>query len=73
MGSNENRAIITDFIRRKSKVGGRVALATTLCRAGQPLSPIRHMLTEHDHMHMAAAVKESANVSKLLSSLRKIF
>ncbi|MGO1855606.1 MAG: class I SAM-dependent methyltransferase [Psychrobacter sp.] len=49
--SNENRAIITDFIRRKLKVGGVVYISYNTLPGWSAASPIRHMLTEHDHMH----------------------
>lgn len=49
--SNENRKIITDFIRRKLKVGGVVYISYNTLPGWSAASPIRHMLTEHDHMH----------------------
>lgn len=49
--SNENRAIITDFIRRKLKVGGVLYISYNTLPGWSAASPIRHMLTEHDHMH----------------------
>lgn len=49
--SNENRHIITDFIRRKLKVGGVLYISYNTLPGWAAASPIRHMLTEHDHTH----------------------
>lgn len=49
--SNENREIITDFIRRKLKVGGVLYISYNTLPGWAAASPIRHMLTEHDHTH----------------------
>nr|WP_317199145.1 class I SAM-dependent methyltransferase [uncultured Psychrobacter sp.] len=49
--SNDNRDIITDFIRRKLKVGGVLYISYNTLPGWAAASPIRHMLTEHDHMH----------------------
>ena len=49
--SNENRGIIADFIRRKLKVGGVLYISYNTLPGWAAASPIRHMLTEHDHMH----------------------
>ncbi|MGM8870930.1 class I SAM-dependent methyltransferase [Psychrobacter sp. 2Y5] len=49
--SNENREVIADFIRRKLKVGGVLYISYNTLPGWSAASPIRHMLTEHDHMH----------------------
>lgn len=49
--SNENRKIIIEFIRRKLKVGGVLYISYNTLPGWAAASPIRHMLTEHDHMH----------------------
>ncbi len=47
----ENREIIIDFIRCKLKVGGVLYISYNTLPGWSAASPIRHMLTEHDHMH----------------------
>ena len=49
--SNENREVIVDFIRRKLKVGGVLYISYNTLPGWAAASPIRHMLTEHDHMY----------------------
>lgn len=73
--SNENRAIITDFIRRKLKVGGVLYISYNTLPGWAAASPIRHMLTEHDHTHgsrsqgMGTRVKASIEFTQDLLKL----
>lgn len=45
--SEENRAVIVDFIRRKLKVGGVAYLSYNTMPGWSPFAPMRHLLTEH--------------------------
>lgn len=73
--SNENREIITDFIRRKLKVGGVLYISYNTLPGWAAASPIRHMLTEHDHTHgsrsqgMSKRVKASIEFTQDLLKL----
>lgn len=45
--SDENRAIIVDFIRRKLKVGGALYIAYNTQPGWATFAPMRHLMTEH--------------------------
>ena len=45
--SNENRAVIVDFIRRKLKVGGVLYVSYNTQPGWSSFAPVRHLLTEH--------------------------
>ncbi|MDO9461510.1 MAG: methyltransferase regulatory domain-containing protein [Alphaproteobacteria bacterium] len=45
--SDENRAVIVDFIRRKLNVGGVVYISYNTLPGWAPMVPMRHLLTEH--------------------------
>ena len=45
--SDENRAIIVDFIRRKLKVGGALYISYNTLPGWATFAPMRHLLTEH--------------------------
>ena len=45
--SDENRAVIVDFIRRKLNVGGVAYLSYNTLPGWSPMVPMRHLLTEH--------------------------
>ena len=45
--SDENRKIITDFIRRKLNVGGVVYMSYNTLPGWSTFTPIRHLMTEH--------------------------
>jgi len=47
--SDENRAVIVDFIRRKLKVGGVLYLSYNALPGWSALGPMRHLLSEHAH------------------------
>ncbi|WP_227429223.1 methyltransferase regulatory domain-containing protein [Psychrobacter sp. I-STPA6b] len=48
--SDDNRHIITDFLRRKLKVGGVLYISYNTLPGWSATAPIRHMLNQHDHM-----------------------
>ncbi|MBK1640374.1 methyltransferase [Chromatium okenii] len=52
--SNENRAVIVDFIRRKLKVGGVFYLSYNALPGWSTFAPLRHLMTEHT-AHMSAS------------------
>lgn len=45
--SDENRAVIVDFIRRKLNVGGVLYISYNTLPGWAPMVPLRHLLTEH--------------------------
>jgi SAM-dependent methyltransferase len=45
--SDENRAIIVDFIRRKLKVGGALYISYNTQPGWAAFAPMRHLMTEH--------------------------
>lgn len=48
--SDDNRHLITDFLRRKLKVGGVLYISYNTLPGWSAAAPIRHMLNQHDHM-----------------------
>ena len=45
--SNENRAVIVDFVRRKLKVGGVLYISYNTLPGWAAFAPLRHLMTEH--------------------------
>ena len=45
--SDENRAVIVDFIRRKLKVGGALYISYNTLPGWASFAPMRHLMTEH--------------------------
>jgi SAM-dependent methyltransferase len=45
--SNDNRAVIIDFIRRKLKVGGLLYISYNTLPGWAAFAPLRHLMTEH--------------------------
>lgn len=45
--SDENRAVIVDFIRRKLKVGGVLYISYNTLPGWSGLAPVRHLMTQH--------------------------
>ena len=45
--SNENRAVIVDFVRRKLKVGGVLYISYNTLPGWAAFAPMRHLMTEH--------------------------
>ena len=45
--SDENRAVIVDFVRRKLKVGGVLYISYNTLPGWAAAAPVRHLLTEH--------------------------
>jgi SAM-dependent methyltransferase len=45
--SDENRAVIVDFIRRKLKVGGVLYISYNTQPGWAPIAPMRHLMTEY--------------------------
>lgn len=45
--SDENRAVIVDFIKRKLKVGGVLYISYNTLPGWAPFAPMRHLMTKH--------------------------
>ena len=48
--SDENRAVIVDFIRRKLKVGGALYVSYNTLPGWSSFAPMRHLMTQHAHV-----------------------
>ena len=48
--SDENRAVIVDFIKRKLKVGGALYIGYNTQPGWAAMAPMRDLLTEHNHV-----------------------
>jgi hypothetical protein len=48
--SDENRAVIVDFIRRKLKVGGALHISYNTLPGWSTFAPIQHLITEHGNI-----------------------
>ena len=53
--SDENRAIVVDFIRRKLKVGGVLYISYNTQPGWSSFAPIRHLMTQHAELMGAPA------------------
>lgn len=62
--SDENRHIITDFLRRKLKVGGVLYISYNTLPGWSSAAPIRHLLAQHNSM-MASPASNRADNAKL--------
>lgn len=62
--SDENRAVIVDFIRRKLKVGGVLYISYNTFPGWAPFAPMRHLLTQH-------AEKISASGTGIISRIEE--
>ena len=48
--SDENRAVIVDFVRRKLKVGGVLYISYNTLPGWAAFAPLRHLMTEHSEV-----------------------
>ena len=73
--SVDNQQIITDFIRRKLRVGGVVYLSYNTLPGWSTLAPLQHILSQHDQMlgshrdTKRERVKQAFDFSKALMNL----
>lgn len=70
--SDENRAVITDFIRRKLKVGGIVYVSYNTLPGWASGAPLRHLMTEVGAAMTSAAGGSAARVDGALALVDKV-
>lgn len=65
--SNESRAVIVDFIRRKLKVGGVLYLSYNALPGWAAFAPIRHLMTEYSEVMSAKGLGVTQRVDAALA------
>lgn len=71
--SNENRATIVDFIRRKLKVGGVLYISYNTLPGWAAMVPMRHLLTQHAETMGAAGHGIVPRINGALELAAKLF
>ncbi|NRR33228.1 methyltransferase regulatory domain-containing protein [Oxalobacteraceae bacterium] len=71
--SDENRAIIVDFVRRKLKVGGVLYVSYNTLPGLAPMLPVRHLLTQHAQLMAAPGDGIVARIDASLAFADKLF
>ncbi len=71
--SNENRAIIIDFIRRKLKVGGVVYLSYNTLPGWSTPAPLRHLMCEYKAKMSAPGEGIVSSLENALQFTQKLF
>ncbi|AIL32013.1 class I SAM-dependent methyltransferase [Basilea psittacipulmonis] len=69
--SNENRAIIVDFLKRKLKVGGVLYVSYNTLPGWSSPSPLRHLLCEHDRFGSTKENNRSNNTKHAIEQTIK--
>ena len=70
--SDENRAVIVDFLRRKLKVGGVVYVSYNTLPGWAPMLPVRHLMTQHVKSAGASGSGLPARIGDSLAFLDKL-
>jgi len=65
--SDENRAVIVDFIRRKLKVGGALYISYNTLPGWAIFAPMRHLMTEHASVMGSAGKGVASRVDDALA------
>jgi SAM-dependent methyltransferase len=65
--SNDNRAVIVDFIRRKLKVGGVFYISYNALPGWSTFAPLRHLMTEHTERMSAPAQAITTRIDAALA------
>ncbi|OOF67921.1 methyltransferase regulatory domain-containing protein [Rodentibacter caecimuris] len=71
--SNENRAIVVDFIRRKLKVGGILYISYNTLPGWSAPSPLRHLLLEHHNTMTASSNSRQENIKESIEFINQVF
>ncbi|MDD2882218.1 MAG: class I SAM-dependent methyltransferase [Rhodoferax sp.] len=71
--SDENRAVIVDFIRRKLKVGGVLYISYNTQPGWAPIVPMRDLLTEHSEVMGVAGQGIVSRIDGALAFADKLF
>lgn len=70
--SDENRAVIVDFVRRKLKIGGVFYLSYNTLPGWANSAPLRHLMTEHGSKLSASGVGSVARVDAALAFIDQL-
>lgn len=70
--SDENRAVIVDFIRKKLKVGGVLYISYNTLPGWGPFAPMRHLMTEHAEIIGADGVGIVSRIDGALDFTEKL-
>ncbi|RNC68062.1 MAG: methyltransferase [Desulfuromonadales bacterium] len=71
--SDENRALIVDFVRRKLKVGGVLYVSYNTLPGLAPMVPLRHLLTRHTEVMGASGQGTVRKIDASLDFAEKLF
>ena len=71
--SDENRAVITEFLRKKLKVGGVVYISYNTLPGINSIAPLRHLLTEHSDIVGAEGEGIVSRIEGSLDFTEKLF
>ncbi|THA02977.1 methyltransferase [Rodentibacter pneumotropicus] len=71
--SDENRAIVVDFIRRKLKVGGILYISYNTLPGWSAPSPLRHLLLQHHNTMTAHSNSRQQNIKDSIEFVGKVF
>jgi SAM-dependent methyltransferase len=71
--SDENRAIIVDFIRRKLKIGGVVYISYNTQPGWAAIAPVRDLITEHSEVMSASGQGIVSRIDASLDFVDKLF
>ena len=70
--SDENRAVIVDFVRRKLKVGGVLYISYNTLPGWSTFAPMRHLMTEHAEIIGADGVGIVSRIDGALDFTEKL-
>lgn len=70
--NDENRTIITDFIRRKLKVGGLLYVSYNTLPGWVTMAPMRHLMTEHSQVMGASGMGIVKRIDSALDFANKL-
>jgi SAM-dependent methyltransferase len=71
--SDENRAVIVDFIRRKLKVGGVLYVSYNTLPGWAPSIPLRDLMSEHSTVMSPSGLSSIAKVKEAMGFVEKLF
>ncbi len=70
--SDENHAIIVDFLRRKLAVGGVVYISYNTLPGWSAAAPLRHLLKQHSDVKAAPSVKRTQRIDEAFGFLDQL-
>lgn len=70
--SDENRAVIVDFLRRKLKLGGVVYISYNTLPAWGPVMPLRQLMTQHTRVFGAEGQGTAGRIDQALEFVDRL-